>query len=109
MASFPKPPAGTPSFDDPADLERYLEHRGWLTVGERVQAIARAGEGYMNLTLRVTTTSRSVIVKHGRPWVEKYPSIPAPADRTLIEADWYAIAGRNRTVASRIPRLLDVD
>jgi 5-methylthioribose kinase len=96
-------------FDDLADVERYLEQRGWLTAGERVQAIARAGEGNMNLALRVTTTSRSVIIKHGRPWVEKYPSIAAPADRTLIEAEWYAIAGRKPTVASRIPKLLDVD
>jgi len=109
MASFPETSAATLSFDDLADVERYLERRGWLEPGERVQAIARAGEGNMNLALRVTTSSRSVIVKHGRPWVEKYPSIPAPADRTLIEADWYAIASRKPTVASRIPKLLDVD
>lgn len=63
----------------------------------------------MNLALRVTTGSRSVIIKQGRPWVEKYPAIAAPVDRTLIEAAWYAIAGRNAAVAERIPELLGVD
>ncbi|MGH2877311.1 MAG: phosphotransferase [Solirubrobacteraceae bacterium] len=105
-------PEHTQPLLDPADrdgLERYLADRGWLVGGERIGSIARAGEGNMNLTLRVRTTVRSVIVKQGRPWVEKYPVIAAPARRTAIEADWYELAGSVPGVAARLPRLLGVD
>ena len=48
-------------------------------------AIARAGAGNMNLALRVTTRDgRSLILKQGRPWVEKYAHIPAPFERTIV-------------------------
>ena len=97
------------SGNDTAGLERYLAERGWLECGERVNTVARAGEGNMNLTLRVSTSRRSVIVKQGRPWVEKYPSIAAPPDRTLVEADWYTIAGSSESVSARTPQLLAID
>jgi 5-methylthioribose kinase len=90
-------------------LEGFLAQRGWLEPGERLLGAERAGEGNMNLTLRVRTTTRSVIVKQGRPWVEKYPTIAAPAERTLLEAKWYALAGRVASVAARLPKLLAVD
>src|ERR1700712_2101103 len=76
---------------DREGLEAYLGARKILTPAERIVAITRAGEGNMNLKLRVTTQSRSVIVKQGRPWVEKYPQIPAPAERTIVEGRFYAL------------------
>jgi 5-methylthioribose kinase len=94
---------------DPEALERYLRERGWLHRDERLLGVSPAGEGNMNLTLRVTTSTRSVIVKQGRPWVQKYPSIPAPAERTLVEAQWYATAGSVASLAARLPRLIAVD
>lgn len=94
---------------DVTALGDYLADQGWLEPDERVVGAARAGEGNMNLTLRVTTTTRSVIVKQGRPWVEKYPTIAAPAERTLIEAAWYELAGRTDSVALRLPALLGLD
>ena len=97
------------SSDDVDGLEAFLRDRGWLAGDERLSVVSRAGEGNMNLTLRVTTDSRSVIIKQGRPWVEKYPAIAAPADRTLIEAAWYAVAGRDPAVSARVPDLLGVD
>ena len=97
------------SADDPGGLQRFLVQRGWLAPGEQVEAVARAGEGNMNLVLRVVTTSRSVIVKQGRPWVEKYPTIAAPVTRTVIEAEWYRIASRDMKVAKRVPQLLGLD
>ncbi len=63
----------------------------------------------MNCTLRVTTPRRSIIVKQGRPWVEKYPHIPAPAERTRVEAAFYAAAARCARVSGAMPRLLDAD
>ena len=94
---------------DPAGIERYLAAGGWLAAGERVLEVARAGEGNMNLTLRVATTARSVIVKQGRPWVERHPAIPAPGERTLVEARWYELAGEVPSLAERMPTVLGVD
>ena len=71
------------------DLERYVRAQGFLGDGERLLAAGKAGEGNMNLTLRLTTDRRSFIVKQSRPWVEKYPHIPAPADRALVEIAFY--------------------
>lgn len=94
---------------DPTALQRYLARQGWLEPDEQLLGAARAGEGNMNLTLRVRTTRRSLIVKQGRPWVEKYPAIAAPSERTLIEAQWYALACGSASVAARMPTLLGLD
>lgn len=70
---------------DPADPDGLAGHRraqGWLTDDETPVSVQRAGEGNMNLALRVTTDRRTLIVKQGRPWVEKHPDIAAPEDRT---------------------------
>ena len=56
---------------------------------ETIVSVDKAGEGNMNLTLRVTTDQRSVIVKQARPWVEKYPDIEASDERILAEIDFY--------------------
>ena len=50
-----------------------------------------------------------MVVKQGRPWVEKYPHIPAPADRTLVEAAFYRAVADEDRVSSRMPVLLHVD
>ena len=50
-----------------------------------------------------------MVVKQGRPWVEKYPHIPAPADRTLVEAAFYRAVSDEQRVSSRMPELLHVD
>lgn len=63
----------------------------------------------MNLTLRVHTGARSLIVKQGRPWVEKYPQIPAPEGRTRVEGGFYALVHKAPTLANRMPRLLGLD
>lgn len=91
---------------DPADLAGladYLRAQGWLADGEAPVSVQRAGEGNMNLALRLTTDRRGLIVKQGRPWVEKYPDIPAPEDRTLVEAEWYALAGEVDELAAARP------
>ena len=90
-------------------LTAYLHRQGLLPAGERVVTAARAGDGNMNLTLRVTTAARSLIVKQGRPWVEKYPHIPAPVARTLVEGRFYALAARSPWLAARMPRLYALD
>lgn len=95
--------------DQPQAVEAYLRERAWLDLGESVQQLSPAGEGNMNLTLRVTTGSRTFVVKQSRPWVEKYPSIPAPEDRVLMEAKFYQSVSHFGEIAERMPRLLDCD
>ena len=92
------------------EIERYLVERGLVSADAVPIAIERAGAGNMNLALRVTPPGgRSFILKQGRPWVEKYPQIPAPFERTLIEAAFYAEVGRDRQVAALMPGVLLVD
>ena len=91
------------------DLRRILIDCGQLGHDEAIESVAVAGDGNMNCTLRVCTDQRNVIVKQSRPWVEKYPAIPAPMNRALYEIQFYeAVAGIPR-VAARMPKLIGFD
>jgi len=99
-------------FIDPGDLaglERYAKARGFIPEGETLRSAAKAGEGNMNLALRLTTDDSSVILKQSRPWVEKYPQIPAPADRALVEIAFYEHARARPVLRDAMPRLLGAD
>src|SRR5436189_4107400 len=93
-----------------AEVERYFVSRG-LVRDEGVSiGVASAGAGNMNLALRVTpATGRSFILKQGRPWVEKYQHIPAPFERTLVEAAFYSAVAIDPVVAGRMPAVLHLD
>ncbi len=80
-------------------LEGFLRDRHWL----------RAGEGNMNLTLRLRTDRRTMILKQARPWVEKYAHIGAPWDRILFERRFYERAASLPKVAAAMPRLMATD
>jgi len=97
------------SADDAPGVERFLKERRWLDSGERVLSVCVAGDGNMNLTLRVTTDRRTAIVKQARPWVEKYDHIPAPWERATVEQRFYQQIATIEGVASRMPRLLAAD
>ncbi len=94
---------------DVPGVASFLARRGWIVAGETVRRCERAGEGNMNLTLRVHTDRRRVILKQARPWVEKYDHIPAPWDRALTEQRFYARAATLPAVAARMPALLAAD
>lgn len=87
----------------------YLSSMAWLMPNEVVETVSRAGEGNMNCVLRVVTCLRSFILKQSRPWVEKYPSVPAPWDRALIEARFYQEVQPRQGVAKYLPKLLGFD
>lgn len=97
------------SADDLAGTAEFLQKRHWLAENERVLAVARAGEGNMNLTLRVETDRRSGVLKQARPWVEKYPQIPAPWGRSAAEHQFYEIIAPLEGVSRRMPRLWAAD
>lgn len=63
----------------------------------------------MNLTVRVRTGQRSFVLKQARPWVEKYPHIPAPVERATVEAAFYTIVSPFPALASRMPGMLGFD
>ncbi len=93
---------------DTAALDHHLHELGWPD-DEHVVSMERAGEGNMNLTLRVRTGARSFIVKQARPWVEKYPEITAPARRASVEAAFYQAVAAEPAVSTRMPVLLASD
>jgi len=95
--------------DDCKGVEAFLRDRSWLADEERVQRCTSAGEGNMNVTMRVTTSRRSIIVKQSRPWVQKYDHIPAPWDRVEYEHRFYQRVRSIPDVASRMPDLLHAD
>lgn len=106
------PRAGEPFFlslDDRAGLTAYLRQRGWLAEDELIESLAPAGDGNMNCTIRVVTSARRLVVKQGRPWVERYPDIPAPPGRTLAEAAFYQVVAAVPAVANRMPPLRGID
>lgn len=95
--------------DEPAAVAAYLSRAGWLDAGETFRSCERAGEGNMNLTLRIRTDRRRFVLKQARPWVEKYDTIPAPWDRSLSEQRFYRRVAGVPGVASRMPRLIGAD
>ena len=95
--------------DDREGLQSWLSERRWIDTGEHVVEAERAGEGNMNLTLRVRTEVRTFIVKQARPWVEKYPMIDAPDERAVVEASFYEAVASARDVAGLMPKLLAAD
>jgi 5-methylthioribose kinase len=99
-------------FLDPADvpgIESLMHRLGYLHDGEKIASVEKAGEGNMNLVLRVRTDRRSVVLKQSRPWVEKYDSIAAPWDRVVLERRLYERVRGVVGVAERMPTLLGDD
>ncbi|WOO40964.1 phosphotransferase [Rubellicoccus peritrichatus] len=95
--------------DDPEGLSAYLNSRGMLGDDEVIRSAGLAGEGNMNLTLRVKTDRQRLILKQSFPWVQKYPQIDAPWDRIIREARFYGLTSENASVSSRTPKLFDLD
>jgi 5-methylthioribose kinase len=87
----------------------FMIERGWLEPGEEIISCEPAGEGNMNLTLRINTKRRDLVLKQARPWVEKYDHISAPWDRALLEIEFYQRVASLLEVRDRMPRLLGSD
>ncbi len=97
---------------DPADLEglrQYLLDLDWIKPSEALISVEKAGEGNMNCTVRVRTDQRTFILKQARPWVEKYPQIPAPWDRAIVEGRFYELIGGRSELSRHMPSLLGLD
>ena len=103
--------------DAPADLTDHLRRRGVLRprrLLRRRPAVARAerlGGGNMNCVVRARLDDgeSTLIVKQSRPWVEKYPDIAAPPERSRAEARYYELVDHVPALAAASPRLIDHD
>lgn len=89
-------------------LQKYLRSRGWLNASEEITTIEKAGDGNMNVVLRVTTSLRSIIVKQSRPFVQKYQNIAAPIERIAIEHTFYNTI-KNSSIDQHIPKIVGYD
>ncbi|MGY8966078.1 MAG: phosphotransferase, partial [Flavobacteriales bacterium] len=64
------------------DLNNYLKNRlNFLNKNEALIRTEIAGEGNMNVVMRLKTNQRSFILKQSRTFVRKYPDIRAPLNR----------------------------
>jgi len=93
----------------PEAITHRLRELEWLAADEPVREVAPAGEGNMNLVLRVVTDRRRLVVKHSRPYVEKYPQVAAPVERIAQEWWFYDTVRPLRAVRERMPELLGYD
>ncbi len=93
---------------EPRAIEKHLRELGWFG-DDRVLSAEKIGDGNMNLTLRVRMERHCIIIKQSRPWVEKYPSISAPAHRSTTEAAFYTAVVSEPAVSGRMPALLGSD
>ena len=66
-------------------LKVYLQDQEWLTGEESLLSASKPGEGNMNYTLRVETSTRRMILKQARPWVEKYDA--CDSGRPVLSVD----------------------
>ena len=90
-------------------IQEYLRRRGWLDNEEAIVSVEKPGEGNMNYTLRIVTAIRTLIVKQSRGYVEKYPTIAAPANRAVIEGRFYQATQAIPMLANAMPNLLGID
>lgn len=86
-------------------IEEFLVKRGWLEINEHIFKVTKAGEGNMNVVLRVVTNFRSFILKQSRPFVQKYQDIPAPLDRIKVEKKFYELI-TSPHLNAHIPKVL---
>jgi len=92
------------------DISLYLEHHELINAHDFVVYAEKPGEGNMNYTLRVKTEEgKSLIVKQARSYVEKYPGIPAPEDRILVESKFYETIAADDFLKTHTPEILLTD
>jgi 5-methylthioribose kinase len=91
------------------ELTAYLQQQGWISAAETIVTAGKAGQGNMNCVLRADTGARTIILKQSRDYVEKFPHIPAPENRTVIESLFYKkIAGQIK-IKQMMPDLIGAD
>lgn len=86
-----------------------IQNLGFWRVGEKINSTSVPGESNMNLVLRIETNLGSYILKQAKPYVRKYPQIPAPISRIEIEYEILKQLDSNSFLASLSPKVLHYD
>jgi 5-methylthioribose kinase len=89
--------------------EIHLRKMGLLLPDEKILEYSKAGEGNMNVVVRLKTDTRSIILKQSRPFVNKYPTIPAPLGRIFIEEEYYRIINKHTFLSGFTPNIIARD
>lgn len=98
------------ALDTPLDVVTdYLRQQLWLPAGASVSALEKPGEGNMNVVVRVLSSHGSFILKQARPYVQKYPHIPAPVERVQVEARFYEITEQQDRLQQYLPTFIGFD
>ncbi|MCS5489247.1 phosphotransferase [Algoriphagus limi] len=77
----------------------------WME-GEIIIGVSDVNDSNMNKVLRIHTNQRSVIAKQSRPFVRKFPQIPAPIERIQTEKRYYEEIQKESELAGFSPRIL---
>lgn len=93
---------------DPLQVD-YLHKIGLLKPDEEIVEFKKAGEGNMNVVIYVMTDQNSFILKQSRPFVAKYPQVPAPENRIAIEKSYYETVSADSKLAGMSPKVLAFD
>ena len=89
------------------DLNQLVHHSGLYP--NKIVSREKLTTGNMNLTLRcIDTAGHTVIIKQGRDFVEKYPSIPAPLGRTSVEHEYYKKTESDSVLSAMSPDILNI-
>ena len=72
-----------------SELTLLLNKYNLLFDDEVLLKISKAGDGNMNIVLRVKSNKRSFIFKQSRPYVQKFKEIQAPIERINVEYNFY--------------------
>lgn len=86
-----------------------LQNLPFWNKGEIVISSEPAGESNMNLVLRIKTNQRNLILKQSKPYVRKYPQIPAPIDRIAVEQAFFNLLEKNTELSDQVPKILHFD
>lgn len=89
-------------------LNAFLAERQWLQPNEKIDRLSKAGEGNMNVVLKVHTDQRSFVLKQSREYVQKYQDIPAPIERIGVENAFYKAVQRE-DLQNHLPKILGFD
>ncbi len=90
-------------------IEARLRQLGWINPDESLRALEPAGPGNMNRTLRARLQKRTLVLKQSIPFVAKYPSIAAPAERITVEFAFYRATRATPALSRRLPSVLGFD
>lgn len=87
----------------------YLQVKGWMEPYEEVLRLEKPGEGNMNVLVRVVGDSRKLILKQAKPFVVKYPQIPAPIERVEVERKFYSLVAPYPELRKYLPKMIGFD